>query len=418
VRRVLGIGLLVAVSALFLTVFCAPRAEALPAFSRAQKTECTTCHTIFPQLNEFGQAFQKNGFIWPGGVEKKKVKVSQTEEERKSMEFVMLSAIPAVLPVSLLIEADWTYDEKAEDDLDMKGYDSEIFAAGSLGGDKVGFWVGTHLGESPGRVFFVARHPLGIPVHVTAGRFRPDLSIWVSNDHLIGRPLSMDAKVAGYKVLTSSNTGLQLSSFLGPRVRAIVGMLDRNNATGKDAAGKDVSPHSVNDFYGHLSVRIGGADFLGREPDVDLDKDSVWDFLSVTFGGFGYSGSTSAADGVDRDLTRYGVEAGADYKKFRLMLGATLGENNPDAATKVESTAISAEANYIFNPMFAVAVRYDSLEVDGKDTRTIITPGILYAPLQCFKLALRVASDSNPGNSATGKAVENTTASLAATLVF
>ena len=38
--------------------------SAIPAFSREHNTECTTCHTLFPELNEYGQAFLKNGFVW------------------------------------------------------------------------------------------------------------------------------------------------------------------------------------------------------------------------------------------------------------------------------------------------------------------------------------------------------------------
>jgi hypothetical protein len=38
-------------------------AFAIPAFSRAHKVECTTCHTIAPELNEYGEAFLKNSYV-------------------------------------------------------------------------------------------------------------------------------------------------------------------------------------------------------------------------------------------------------------------------------------------------------------------------------------------------------------------
>jgi hypothetical protein len=189
-------------------------------------------------------------------------------------------------------------------------------------------------------------------------------------------------------------------------------MNDRNNSSNSKVA------HSVNDFYGRLAVKFGGADFRGKEPDVDLDKDSVWDYLSLSFSAFGYNGSTSAGDGNDQDLTRYGLEAEASYKKAILMLGATIGENNAVDKDTTDSTALSAEVDYIFNPKFALAMRYDSLQVDGKDTRTVYTPGVIYAPLQSFKLRLNAAIDSNPGNSDSGKSVSNTTGTLTATWSF
>jgi hypothetical protein len=41
-------------------------ADALAQFSRKYKVECSTCHTVFPRLNAFGEEFMFNGFQWPG----------------------------------------------------------------------------------------------------------------------------------------------------------------------------------------------------------------------------------------------------------------------------------------------------------------------------------------------------------------
>ena len=41
-------------------------AFAIPAFSRAHKVECTTCHTMAPELNEYGEAFLKNSYVYVG----------------------------------------------------------------------------------------------------------------------------------------------------------------------------------------------------------------------------------------------------------------------------------------------------------------------------------------------------------------
>ncbi|MHB8835626.1 MAG: hypothetical protein ACYC9Y_07950 [Candidatus Methylomirabilia bacterium] len=432
-RMLLGVGASCAVSTLILTVFCVERAEAIAAFSRELKTECTTCHTIFPQLNEFGQAFEKNGFVWPGGVAKsKKVRVTQTEEERKSAEFIKLSGIPVVLPLAASLSASYLYDDTKEDDFDMKRFGAEIFAAGAFGGDRVGFWFNERLGSQsggptgPSQVWFVARHPLGVPVHLKAGRLSPDLSLWKST--LNGRMMSAGYFADGFS-WSGAQSGLELSAFLGPRVLAVVGMNDRNNSTakagpstvndkGEFVPGKPAETHSVNDFYGRLAVKFGGADYHGTEPDIDLDKDSVWDYLSVSFGAFGYSGSTSKGDGFDHDLTRIGLEAEASYKKALLMLGATFGQNNAESDDPLKSTALSAEIDYVFNPMFALALRYDVLDIDGKDKQTRISPGVIYAPLQSFKLRLNATIDSNPTGAAPGKADANTTAILSAILSF
>lgn len=42
-----------------------PKSSAIPAFSRKYGTSCTTCHNNYPELNDFGEAFKKNGFKFP-----------------------------------------------------------------------------------------------------------------------------------------------------------------------------------------------------------------------------------------------------------------------------------------------------------------------------------------------------------------
>ena len=41
------------------------QATAIPAFAREHKISCTTCHTPFPRLKEFGAEFAANGFTMP-----------------------------------------------------------------------------------------------------------------------------------------------------------------------------------------------------------------------------------------------------------------------------------------------------------------------------------------------------------------
>src|SRR5271165_6167373 len=36
-----------------------------PQFSRQYNTSCSTCHTVYPKLNDFGKAFQNAGFQFP-----------------------------------------------------------------------------------------------------------------------------------------------------------------------------------------------------------------------------------------------------------------------------------------------------------------------------------------------------------------
>ena len=42
-----------------------PGIHAIPAFARQYQTSCTTCHSDFPKLNDFGKAFKDAGFKFP-----------------------------------------------------------------------------------------------------------------------------------------------------------------------------------------------------------------------------------------------------------------------------------------------------------------------------------------------------------------
>ena len=58
------VGLLALIS-LAVVLSTPPPASAIPAFSRKYGTSCTTCHSDFPKLNDFGKAFKDAGFKFP-----------------------------------------------------------------------------------------------------------------------------------------------------------------------------------------------------------------------------------------------------------------------------------------------------------------------------------------------------------------
>ncbi|MFQ5717039.1 MAG: hypothetical protein ACE5GQ_08050, partial [Nitrospinales bacterium] len=49
-----------------LFLLTAPDAEALAQWARKYGVKCTTCHTVFPRLNFFGEKFMRNAYQWPG----------------------------------------------------------------------------------------------------------------------------------------------------------------------------------------------------------------------------------------------------------------------------------------------------------------------------------------------------------------
>ena len=52
-------------AAWFLVLRFADRAQAIPVFARKYHTSCITCHTVYPKLNDVGEAYRRNGYQFP-----------------------------------------------------------------------------------------------------------------------------------------------------------------------------------------------------------------------------------------------------------------------------------------------------------------------------------------------------------------
>lgn len=55
-----------------------------------------------------------------------------------------------------------------------------------------------------------------------------------------------------------------------------------------------------------MDAKFGGADLLGHEPVMDLENESIWEYLAATVGAYGYYGrnaDVSANIGIVPGLT-------------------------------------------------------------------------------------------------------------------
>lgn len=374
-------------------LLAAQQAEAIPAFSRQYKTECKTCHTIIPERNEFGDAFEKNSFVWPSGQPVPAQAGKQAPMPENKNEALWLSGIPEQLPLSLLAQHAFLYNEQSgpgKPKLDLDGEtELELFGAGNFQ-NKVGFWADTGLGKNGevGELFLQFRHPLDLPFNVKAGKFKPKLSIWKSNDRATVSKFGYHTmKVDGnpFKI-GGEQGGVEINSVIVPRLFAATGV---TNSPEKDKNGKD--------WYGHVSARLIGADFLGREPEVELDKEnSIADFLSVTVGGFGYVGSSNQAL---NDFYRTGGEAELLYKRLRVRLNGIYGKDDNIAGSAVKSHFYMAQAEYLIGTKALASLRYEFKQIDGQGIVRSYIPSLSYSPLQNLRLALeyrRIVGQGEP----------------------
>ncbi len=81
--------------------------SAIPSFARQTNLPCSSCHTIFPELNTFGRFFKLNGYTLVGV---NTIEVKDTTDKKDDVDFNLLK-IP---PVSLMIQAAYTYKTKEQ----------------------------------------------------------------------------------------------------------------------------------------------------------------------------------------------------------------------------------------------------------------------------------------------------------------
>src|SRR5215468_4244145 len=93
-----------------------PKTSAIPAFSRKYQTSCTTCHNNYPELNDFGEAFKKNGFKFPKDdetfVKEPPVLLGSKAQKEAFPSAVYPGEIPGNLPVAFRYSGNFNWNAK------------------------------------------------------------------------------------------------------------------------------------------------------------------------------------------------------------------------------------------------------------------------------------------------------------------
>src|SRR6202162_1311126 len=119
--RVLNTSIMASVTAVVVVTWAmlvsVPKTSAIPAFSRKYQTSCTTCHNNYPELNDFGEAFKKNGFKFPKDDESfvKEPPVllgAKAQKEAFPGNAIFPGEIPGTVPVGLRYEGYAQYNSK------------------------------------------------------------------------------------------------------------------------------------------------------------------------------------------------------------------------------------------------------------------------------------------------------------------
>jgi len=157
VRVKAALGIVLGLTVLSFALFITPSGRAIPAFSRKYQTSCTTCHSDFPELNDFGLAFKKRGFKFPTDddtfVKQEPVLLGSKAQKEAFPEAVYPGEIPGTIPISFRYEGNFNWNSYQPQPVQALAY--------------------------------VPRTDLFVPntfTIISAGSFGPNFSFWIDDD--------------------------------------------------------------------------------------------------------------------------------------------------------------------------------------------------------------------------------------------
>ncbi|NWJ41987.1 MAG: hypothetical protein HXX12_13575 [Geothrix sp.] len=193
--------------ALFLGL--AAPASAFPIFARKYQTSCVTCHSVYPKLNPFGEAFRLNGYRMPKETEdlikQKPVSLGSEAYKRVWPDAVWPNELPGNAPVAVNVKMANVYTSSTDasggktivhNDFQFP-QEVNLFAAGTLG-EHMSFMAELTHAEGPdgGSGTEIEHARLGFeslfgPEHafnVRMGKFAPNLyagfqEMWLMTDN-------------------------------------------------------------------------------------------------------------------------------------------------------------------------------------------------------------------------------------------
>ncbi len=397
-------------------LFQASPAGAVPAFSRKYQTSCQTCHTIFPKLNPFGQAFRLNGYHLPKETEEqikqKPVSLGAEAYERIWPEMVYPSDLPGNVPFALNTKMANIYSSKEDEEGRQIVHNDfqfpqevNLFAAGTLG-KTFSFFGEVTWAERPGggsetelehaRLDVISAFGPEHVVNFRIGKLAPNLydgfqEMWLMTNNGVDTLFTFNpigfrggtglAEDGGGVSLPQRARAIEMYGVAAHRLFYTVGV---DNPIGPGGPNGTFASNSRKDVYARIDYKFGGMGLDGNTTGVRLPPEN-WREKSLRVGVLGYTGDGtdinfdikddegSAFKMQDRRYNRIGLFASwyfGDLNIFGVALHGTdrLRLLNNTTLAEISQTTPSydawfTQADYVIRPPFQVSVRYENLRV-------------------------------------------------------
>ena len=414
--------------------FAAP-ARAIPAFARKYGTSCLTCHTAYPKLTPFGEAFRRNGYRFPGVdsdyVKQETVPLGQEQNKKTFPESVWPASIPVSVPVAIGANGQMqVYPDKTAsvprqnngtqfslDDLVGEGH---LWAGAALD-DTITLWAELTIAGGGAEVEHaqVLFNDLLGPKHLVnlvVGKGFPTLtsfgahSSYIADQGIANAPVSaMFLGSADPFVLVDNVTGLELNGVVEGRVDYSLGLTSGKNTS-------TFGSFNSENWYAHVGFKLGGMRLDGEGSTGAEDPLHPWAETALAVDGYYYHSSehlddllaTPAVGPVADVASTVGVHGRGQLGSLELNLGYYAQDHgrgwvNASLAdyAKVSAGVFYAELSYVVFPWMIPAIRVESISLKPSGGTSVsdlhVMPGIAFLIRPNLKLVVAGNIESTDG---------------------
>ena len=400
-------------------------AHAIPAFARKYETSCLTCHTVYPKLTPFGEAFRRNGYRFPGVdsdyVKQGTVALGQEANKKTFPNSVWPSTVPisSILAIGANGQA-FAFPNSSNtlranpaggmnhvhfnlDDLVAEGH---IWAGAALD-DKITLWAElTFSGSADVEHAQVLFNDLFGPKHalnLTVGRGFPTLTSFGPHSSYLGDQLITNLPLTGIYGVSSDPFTL-VDNYNGAEVTGVIakGRVDYSVGltAGKNTRGGRFNSDNV---YGHVGFKLGGMRLDGEGSQGPKDALKPWSEDAVTIDAFAFHsrehsgdlitpvGGTTPGAALDDSAVTVGGAARLQLGSAELNLGGYWQDHNHATAQAVSGAGLPdrvkadvewGELSYVVFPWLVPAVRVERIGIrpsGGTNVSDVhLMPGIAF----------------------------------------
>ncbi len=402
------------------------RAQAVPTFARKYGTACNTCHTVYPRLTPFGEAFKRNGFRFPGVdsdyVKGDVVALGQDAAKGAFPDAVWPAWIPAIPGISFGANgtalfhptsgADaYALDGNTRFSLDNLVEEAHLYGAGAIS-DTITIWSELTFTSGSAEIenAQILFNDLFGPKHLVnlwVGRGIPTLTPFGWHDSYVADRYLPQSPLLG--AFGASPTLSLQDHFNLVEVNGILPGGRIEYGVGLQAGAHVAQIANSENVYGHVGVKLGGMRLDGEGSTGAQDVQHPWAEDAVTAYAFAYHGktqsegapagggepvpfedsSTTVGGGLRGQLGSLELDLGGYWEKHDHATPTLGADGLPGEATQ---TVLFGELSYILYPWLVPAIRVEHTVVSPtggiRNDATRILPAIAFLVRQNVKVSL------------------------------